>query len=158
MVYHTLEPFYNKESEILILGSLPSVKSREVGFYYAHPQNRFWKVLGAVYHEEELTDIASKKKFLEKHKIALYDVCASCDILGSSDASIKNVKVNNIESILKCTNIKKIFVNGKTAYNLYNKYIKNEINKDAIYLPSTSSANASYLLDDLINAYQVLIK
>lgn len=158
MVYHTIEPFYNEDSEILILGSMPSVKSRELGFYYAHPQNRFWKVLASIYHEEELTDIEMKKDFLKRHKIALYDVCASCDIKGSSDASIKNVKVNDIFNILKKANIKQIFVTGKTAYQIYNQYMKEVVCMDAIYLPSTSPLNASYHLTDLISAYQVLTK
>jgi len=153
MEKHTLEPFYNKDSEILILGSFPSVKSREKGFYYAHPKNRFWQVLRIIYNEE-LIDIDSKKKFLIKYKIALYDVCASCDIEKSKDASIKNVIPNNIESILKETNINKIYVNGKTAYNLYNKLLRNKINVEAIYLPSTSPANAKFKLEDLIKEYE----
>lgn len=158
MVYHTIEPYYNEDSEILILGSMPSVKSRELGFYYAHPQNRFWKVLASIYHEEELTDIEMKKDFLKRHKIALYDVCASCDIKGSSDSSIKNVQINDIGTILNKTQIKQIFVNGKTAYHLYNLYLKDILHKEAICLPSTSPANARFGFHDLINAYQVLTK
>lgn len=158
MVYHTIEPYYNEDSEILILGSMPSVKSRELGFYYAHPQNRFWKVLASIYHEEELTDIEMKKDFLKRHKIALYDVCAFCDIKGSSDASIKNVEINDIGTILNKTQIKQIFVNGKTAYHLYNLYLKDILHKEAICLPSTSPANARFCFHDLINAYQVLTK
>lgn len=154
MEYHTIKPFYNKDSKILILGSFPSVKSREEGFYYAHPRNRFWRVLSSVFEEE----IKDKKEFLKKHNIALFDVCASCEIKGSSDASIKNITVNDIESILLNTNISQIFVNGKTAYHLYNTYIKDVIHREAIYLPSTSAANARFRFDDLVNAYQVLTK
>ena len=155
MELHTIEPYYNKDSKILILGSFPSVKSRELGFYYAHPQNRFWKVLSNVYNEE-ITDLESKKEFLKRNKIALFDVCASCEIVGSSDSSIKNVQANDIDLILKNTNIKKIFVNGKTAYNLYNELIKNKINKEAIYLPSTSAANATFSLNELTKAYSII--
>ena len=158
MEKHTIEPFYSGDSEILILGSFPSVKSREVGFYYAHSQNRFWQVLGLVFGAKVEDNINSKKEFLRRNKIALYDVCKKCDIEGSKDSSIKNVIPNNIGSILKKTKIKEIYVNGKTAYNLYNKLIKDSINKEAIYLPSTSPANATYSLDDLIEAYSVLKK
>jgi len=158
MEKHTIEPFYNKDSKILILGSFPSVKSRKMGFYYAHPQNRFWKVLVAVYHEPILKDEKSKKAFLVKHHIALFDVCASCEIKGSSDASITKVVPNDLSIIFQSANIQQIFVNGNTAYRLYNKLIKDTIQRDAILLPSTSPANASWHLEDLINAYQVLSK
>lgn len=157
MEIHTIKPYFNKDSEILILGSFPSVKSRELGFYYAHPQNRFWKVLSYIF-KEEISDIASKKAFLKRNRIALFDVCASCVIKGSSDASIKNVQANDLEFILNNTNIKKIYVNGKTAYNLYNKLIKNKIKKEAIYLPSTSPANARFSFDDLVEAYKIIHK
>ena len=123
MEYHTIKPFYNKDSKILILGSFPSVKSREEGFYYAHPQNRFWRILSSVFEEE----IVDKKEFLKKHKIALFDVCASCEIKGSSDASIKEVVPNDIEEILKESGIKQIILNGKTASKLYQKYMKDII-------------------------------
>lgn len=156
MEKHTIAPYYNKFSEILILGSFPSVQSREFGFYYAHKQNRFWKVLSILYHEEIKRDIESKKKFLDKYKIALFDVCYSCDIKSSSDASIKNVVPNNLEPILKTANIKYIYVNGKTAFHLYNKLLKDKIGVEAIYLPSTSSANATYSLEDLVKEYKIL--
>jgi len=122
MENHTIDAYYNNDSEILILGSFPSVKSRELGFYYAHPQNRFWKVLSLVFEDNIENDIACKKEFLKKNKIALFDVIKSCEITGSSDASIKNIIPNDIAEILAKTNIKNIYVNGKTAYNLYNKY------------------------------------
>ena len=156
MELHTITPYYNKDSEILILGSFPSIKSRQFGFYYAHPQNRFWKVLSVIFNEEIEVDIDSKKDFLKRNKIALFDVCASCEINGSQDSSIKNVHANNLTIILKESNIKHIYVNGKTAYNLYNKLIKGEININAIYLPSTSPANAKFKLNDLVNAYKIL--
>lgn len=151
MEYHTIKPFYNKDSKVLILGSFPSVKSREEGFYYAHPQNRFWRVLSSVFEEE----IVDKKEFLKKHKIALFDVCASCEIKGSSDASIKEVVPNDIEEILKESGIKQIILNGKTASKLYQKYMK-DIKVPSITLPSTSPANASFSLEKLIKEYKIL--
>ena len=151
MEKHTIAPFYHKDSEILILGSFPSVASRKEGFYYAHPYNRFWKVLASIY-KEEITD---KKKFLRKHHIALFDVCASCEIKGSSDASIKEVVPNNLTNILNTTKIKKIFLNGNTASKLYKKYMK-DISIEAITLPSTSPANAKFSLEMLIQAYQII--
>lgn len=151
---HTFKPYYNKDSLVLILGSFPSVKSRELGFYYAHPQNRFWKILSKIYNEKIDDSIESKKDFLKKYKIALYDVCYSCDIKGSSDNTITNVVPADIGSILSNSKIQKIYVNGRVAYNLYNKLIKDKINKEAIYLPSTSPLNARYSLEDLCKIYE----
>ncbi len=156
MEKHTIEAYYNSDSEILILGSFPSVKSRELGFYYAHPQNRFWRVLSKVFKEDIENNIESKKEFLKRNKIALFDVIASCKIMGSSDSSIKNVRPNDIGKLLKNSKIEKIYVNGKTAFNLYNKYIKDKIGIEAIYLPSTSPANATYSLEKLVSYYKIL--
>ena len=116
-VYHTFPAFYKNDSEVLILGSMPSLKSREEGFYYMHPQNRFWCVLECLYNEKIGSSIEAKKEFLEKHKIALWDTIESCDITGSSDSSIKNVKVNNINEIIKDSKIKSIFCTGKKSYD-----------------------------------------
>lgn len=151
MEKHTISPFYNKDSEILILGSFPSVVSRKEGFYYAHPQNRFWKVLSSIFNEE----IIDKKTFLDKHHIALFDVCASCEIKGSSDASIKKVIPNNLTAILNTAKIKKIFLNGSTASKLYKKYMA-DIPIEAITLLSTSPANAKFSLEMLINHYKII--
>jgi len=156
MEIHSIKPYYNKDSKILILGSFPSIKSREAHFYYAHPQNRFWQVLGIVFKENIADDIKNKKAFLKKHLIALYDVCKSCEINGSSDASLKIIEANDLTEILNNSAITQIYVNGFTAYKLYNKFIKPQINKEAVYLPSTSSANAKYQLEDLVNVYRVL--
>ena len=142
-VYHELEPFYKETSEILILGSIPSPKSREIGFYYAHPQNRFWKVLAKLYNEKLPISLNDKKLFLEKHKIALWDVLSSC---------------NNINKLIKNTNIKKVFTTGRTAYNLYNKNVKSKTKIEGIYLPSTSPANCKLSLEDLTKEYEVLLK
>ncbi len=150
---HTIPPFYNPDSKVLILGSFPSVKSREEGFYYAHPQNRFWKVLANIFNEE----ITDKKAFLKKHQIALFDVCASCEIKGSSDASIKKVIPNDIKKLIEESEIKVILLNGKTATNLFKKMIK-DIKIPTISLPSTSPANATYSLDKLIKEYEIIKK
>ena len=112
IVYHTLEPFYNKKSKILILGTMPSSKSREYGFYYMHPQNRFWKVLSEILGENFPTTIQDKKVLLNKYGIALWDVLSSCDIIGSSDSSIKNPKPNDIKRLIYKTNINAVFVNS----------------------------------------------
>ncbi len=153
-VYHELEPYYNADSTVLILGSMPSVKSRELKFYYMHPQNRFWKILAKVYDEDLPNTIDDKKDFLKRHKIALWDVIASCYITASSDSSISNVKVNNINKLLKETNVKKIFTLGKKAYNLYNKYLLNKTKKEALYLPSSSPLYCPKGIDEkLYNEY-----
>lgn len=149
-INHPIDPFYNKNSKILILGSFPSVKSREQMFFYGHPQNRFWKVISKIFNEELPTTISEKKKLLDKNNIAIWDVIFSCEIIGSSDTSIKNVIPNDISIILKNSNIEKIFVNGKTAEKFYNLYLKEILKRDAICLPSTSPANAKWSIDKLI--------
>ena len=158
MEKHTLEPFYNNDSKILILGSFPSIKSREIGFYYSHPQNRFWKVLAYIFNEEIPNSIEDKKELLKRNKIALFDVCATCDIKASSDASIKNVVPNNLDKIFNNSKIKVIAFDGKTAYNLYQKYFKDKYATELISLPSTSPANATWDMQMLINEYRVLNK
>ena len=152
-VYHEFDVFYKKDSKVLILGSIPSRKSREDGFYYAHPQNRFWKVLARVYNEDIPQTIVEKKKFLEKHKIALWDVCESCEIHASSDSSIRDVKVNDLSRVLDNSKVEVIFTTGKKAYDLYNKYSKEKTGMDAVCLSSTSSANARMSIEDLVCEY-----
>ena len=154
---HELEPVFDEKSEILILGSFPSVKSRETGFYYGHPQNRFWRVLEQLYDSALLTTVEEKKQFLKEHHIALWDVIEQCDIIGSSDSSIKNVIPTAIDQILQETQIKKIYVNGKTAERLYRKYTEKITKISAIVLPSTSPANASCSLDCLVDAWRILL-
>lgn len=155
-INNPFEPFYNYESEILILGTMPSVKSRECGFYYMHPQNRFWKILSIIYNEEIGNSIESKKSFLLKHKIALWDVLASCEIKGSDDSSIKKVQVNDIKSLLDKTNIIKIFTTGKKANDLYQKYVEpiTKIKTTCLYSPSP--ANCKYTLKEIVENYQVI--
>ncbi len=153
-VIHTLLPIYNKESKVLLLGSLPSVKSREENFYYAHPQNRFWKVLANVLKVKVPVTKEEKTNLLLTHHIAIWDVIHSCYICGSSDASISNVKVNNIKKIIQNSNIQAVFTTGTTAKKYYDKYCYEQTKIPAINLPSTSPANAAYSLEKLISAYQ----
>ena len=138
---HTIAPVYDENSRILILGSFPSVKSREAAFFYGHPQNRFWRVLAAVLGEETPQTAAEKKSLLLRHGVALWDVIASCDIAGSSDASIPNVAPNDLSRILDAAPVRRIFCNGGTAYRFYRRYDEAAWGK-AEALPSTSPANA----------------
>ena len=150
MIVHPIEPVFDKDSEILILGGFPSVKSRESGFFYGHPQNRFWRVISAVYNERCPITIDEKRSFLLRNHVAIWDVIASCDITGSADSSIKNVCANNLSVILDKADIRAIFVNGRTAEKMYVRYIEPETNRAAICLPSTSPANAAWSLEKLI--------
>ena len=156
MVIHPIDPVFNSESKVLILGSFPSVKSREAGFFYGHPQNRFWKVVSAVFNENTPNTVDEKRAFLLNSGIAVWDVIASCDIIGSSDSSIKNVVPNDLMVILNNADIMQIFVNGKTAEKYYNKYILPLIGREAVCLPSTSPANAAWKLDKLIEAWEII--
>lgn len=154
---HTISPVYNEHSRILILGSFPSVKSREAGFFYGHPQNRFWKVLANVFQAEVPGTIEEKKAFLLEHRIAVWDVIGQCEITGSSDRSIRNVVPNPISKILETTKIEQIFVNGKKAEQLYQRYIYPQTKRNAICLPSTSPANASWNLEKLTEAWKIVL-
>lgn len=153
---HTIPPFYKEDSRILILGSFPSVKSREQKFFYGHPQNRFWSVLAAVLEREIPQSIPDKKALLEASRAAVWDVIASCEITGSSDSSIRNAVPNDISVILNNCPIENIYVNGRTAEKLYNKYILQAVKRPAVCLPSTSPANAAWTLPKLIEAWSVI--
>ena len=155
-VTHTFEPVFNKDSRILILGSFPSVMSRENNFYYGHPQNRFWKVLAEIFESEVPKTIEEKKAFLLEHHIALWDVIESCTIIGSSDSSIKDVVINDFSMLLENSKIEKIFVNGGKAYELYHKYAEKKIGMSVIKLPSTSPANAAWNLERLCGAWKII--
>lgn len=157
-VKHTFEPVYDGNSKILILGSLPSVKSREQGFYYGHPQNRFWKVLARLLEWEEPQSIEEKKEMLLKNQIAIWDVLESCDIQGSSDSSIKNPVAADIPGLLEKTKIEKIYVNGTTAGKYYKKYIFPLTGIEAVVLQSTSPLNCRYNLDRLADNWNVILK
>ena len=153
-VFHELSPIYDKYSKVLILGSMPSVKSREMGFYYAHKTNRFWGILEKLFNVS-LNTIEEKKKFLLDNHIALWDVFAFCEIDASSDASIKNYQLNDIDMILKHVHIKAIFCTGKKSYDTLVKNFKTNI--PIIYLPSPSSANAAFSLETLVAKYRVIL-
>lgn len=153
--YHNIQPIYNSQSKILILGSFPSVKSREAAFFYHHPQNRFWKILEQLFCVS-LKSIDEKKEFLLLHHIALWDVIESCEIIGSSDSSIQNVVVNDISGLLQHTPIDVIFTNGKKAHQLYQKYCLPLTGKEDICLPSTSPANAMYSLEKPVDIWKII--
>lgn len=153
-VTHTLEPIYDKDARVLILGTFPSVKSREGKFYYHHPQNRFWKVISILTASEEPDTVPEKKELLLKNQIAVWDVIKSCDIEGSSDSSIKNVVPNDIKQIVDKSQIRAIFANGNKAFTLYNKYCLKSTGCKIIKLPSTSPANASYSLERLVESWR----
>ena len=154
---HPIPPFYGADSKILILGSFPSVKSRESGFFYGHPQNRFWKTLACVFGAETPGTVVEKKAFLAANGIALWDVVRSCRIEGSADAKIRDVVPNDISQILREADIKQIFTNGKTAYSLYCRYILPHTGRNAVCLPSTSPANAAFGLDRLCAAWKDIV-
>ncbi len=153
---HTIPPVFDSHSKILILGSFPSVKSRESQFFYGHPQNRFWGVLAAVPGQPLPSDIAEKKEFLLRNHIALWDVIESCEITGSSDSSIRNAVPNNLNRILCAAPVCQIFTNGRTAGRLYDKYCLNDTGRPALCLPSTSPANAAWSLDRLVTAWNAV--
>ncbi|MCX4339410.1 MAG: DNA-deoxyinosine glycosylase [Lachnospiraceae bacterium] len=156
MLAHTIDPVYDKDSEILILGSFPSVKSREQQFFYGHKQNRFWKVMAQVLDCETPESIAQKREMLLSHHIAVWDVIASCEITGSSDASIRDVTPNDLSRILNAADIRAIYTNGGKAYQLYQKYLFQTTGREAYLLPSTSPANAGYSLERLVEAWRVI--
>lgn len=155
-VQQMLEPIYNENSKILILGTFPSVKSRETEFYYGNPQNRFWKVIANITGCNKYDTVDEKKKMLIDNNIALWDTIESCDIEGSSDSSITNVVPADLSIILNNSLVNRIYVNGDKAFKLYNKYLLKTTGIEAVKLPSTSPANARFTLDKLIHAWQVI--
>ena len=156
MITHPIPPFFCKDSEVLILGSFPSVKSREVQFFYGHPQNRFWRVTASIFECAVPDTTDEKMQFLKNNKIALWDVISSCEITGSADSTIKNVKPNDLSVIMNNAPIEKIFVNGKTAWKYFKKFSKSELLEKAVALPSTSPANASFSVERLIDEWKVI--
>ena len=152
-IIHPLKPIFNKDSKVLILGSLPSRKSRENKMYYSHPKNRFWSVLSAIFNEEEPIANEEREKFVLKHNIALWDVLHSCKIKGSSDSSITEPVINDFNIIFNKCEIRAVFTTGKTATKLYKKLT----NKESIYLPSTSPANCVISFDDLVKEYKKIL-
>lgn len=156
MLTHPIEPVFDAHSRVLILGSFPSVKSREAMFFYGHPQNRFWKVTAAVFGQPVPQTVEEKKVFLLSCGIALWDVIAACDVQGSADSSIKNVVPNDLGRILDHAPVERIFVNGKTAQKYYDRYLRETLHQEAVCLPSTSPANAAWTVERLVQAWQVI--
>ncbi len=155
-VRHEFDPVYDENSRILILGSFPSVKSREQQFYYGHPQNRFWKVTAAVAGAPVPQNIGEKRQMLLKYGIALWDVIAECEIIGSSDSSIRNVKPTRLELILEHAEIQQIYANGNTAKKLYERFQRAGCGREIVGLPSTSPANAAFSLERLLESWRVI--
>ena len=155
IITHPFPPVYDGASRVLILGSFPSVKSREQRFFYGHTQNRFWKVLAAIFDCPVPQTIEEKKQMLLANGVALWDVIASCEIVGSSDASIRSAVPNDLTPIFAAADIRAVYCNGATAYNLYQKYILPVTGREAIKLPSTSPANAAWTVEKLIEAWSV---
>ena len=158
MIQHPFPPLYSPESNTLILGSFPSVKSREARFFYGHPQNRFWKVIAALYGEPVPQSIEEKKILILSHHLALWDSIASCEITGSSDASIRNAEPTDLSAILANSNVTRIFCNGAQSHKIYCKYQLPRLGIEAVKLPSTSPANAACSLEKLIEAWQIIKK
>lgn len=156
-VIHDIPPLYDSESRVLLLGSIPSPKSREVGFFYGHPQNRFWRVLSAVLGEELPVTIADKRAMCLAHHIALWDTIARCNIVGASDTSIKNAIPNDIQWLLHQTKIERIYATGAKSAALYRKLVEPQTHMPIIQLPSTSPANAAWSLERLIEAYASIL-
>ena len=155
-IVHPFGPLFNEHSRILILGSFPSVKSREQQFFYGHPQNRFWKVIAALFGQEVPRTIPEKKELILSHHLALWDSIASCVITGSSDASIREVKPNDLRIILDHAPVERIFCNGRKSHEMYEKYIMPDLGRAAECLPSTSPANAQWSLEKLVAAWSVI--
>ncbi len=156
---HIIQPFdsvYDENSEVIILGTLPSVKSRETNFYYGHKQNRFWRVIAGIFDEEVPETVEQKKILLLKHHIAIWDVIESCDIIGSSDSSIKNPIPADVKSLIEKTKIKAVYANGALAKKLYDRYIYKETGIEAIKLSSTSPANARCNLENLMKEWKII--
>ena len=155
-VVHPIAPVWDAQSRVLILGSFPSVRSREAMFFYGHPQNRFWKVLSAVLGCECPGTVAEKRAMLLRHHVALWDVIASCEITGSSDSSIKNAVPTDLSPILAGADIRAVFCNGRTAYTLYGRFQAKTTSRAAVCLPSTSPANAAWSFDRLTDAWRAV--
>ena len=159
---HPFKPIFDKNSKILILGSFPSVISRKFGFYYANPQNRFWRVLAGILNANVPESTDEKIKFLLSHHIAIYDAAISCEIEGSSDAKMSKIVPVNLKPIFKEANITQVYANGGKAYEICKKYLNDEIlkvtGKEPVKLPSTSPANAKFSLEKLANEWSMIVR
>ncbi len=157
-ILHPFPPLFDENSRTLILGSFPSVKSREQCFFYGHPQNRFWRLTAMLFDEEVPQSIEEKKRLILRHNLALWDVVHSCTITGSSDSSIKNVVANDLSPILNGSEVDRIFANGTLAHKLYMKHIFPQTGIEAVKLPSTSPANAAFSLDKLLEYWKIITR
>ena len=155
-ITHPFEPLFNAEARVLILGSLPSVKSREQNFFYGHPQNRFWKLMAVLFDEPSPQTIEDKRLLILNHNIALWDSIYSCDIIGSSDSSIKNAVPTDLGRIIDNSSVRRVFCNGKASGKYYEKYHEERLGIKAAVLPSTSPANAAWSFDELVTAWKVI--
>jgi len=156
-ITHPIPPLYDGNSRILILGSFPSAASRKAQFFYGHPQNRFWRVLAALYETPVPEGTEEKRTFLLNRGIALWDVIASCEIRGSADSSVRDALPNDLSPILMRSRVERIFTNGRLSGNLYARYQEKETGIKAVYLPSTSPANAAFGMEKLIDAWKVIL-
>ncbi len=157
LVSHTFAPVFNSRSRLLILGTMPSVKSREMGFYYGHPRNRFWQVLAALADTQPPVTVTEKKAFLLSHGVAIWDVLHSCEIHASSDASIRQEVPNDMREILSVVPIARIYCNGAATYRMYEKHCLTNTGIEAVQLPSTSPANAAFSLERLVALWEASI-
>ena len=157
-IIHPIPPLYDADSEILILGSFPSIRSREARFFYGHPQNRFWPLLAALFGEEPPSTIEEKKALAHSHHIALWDSIRSCTIVGSSDSSIRDVVPNDLSQILDNSRVERIFCNGTLSHKMYMKYIYPSVGIKAVRLPSTSPANAAFGMERLKEEWRVILQ
>lgn len=155
-IVHPFPPLFDEKSKTLILGSFPSVKSREAMFFYGHPQNRFWRLTARLFGEAEPVDIEEKKRLMLSHHVALWDTIRSCTITGSSDNSIRDVVPNDLSIILENSRVDRIFCNGATSYKLYQKYVFPQTGIKAVQLPSTSPANAAWTMERLMEAWKII--
>lgn len=156
-VHHEIPPVFDENSTVLILGTIPSPKSREAGFYYSHPQNRFWRIMSELFKTSVPKSNDEKRLLMLNNRIALWDVLSSCSIIGAADESIENPVPNDIQAILSVCKINAVFTTGKTATTLYNKYCLEKTSKPTIYLPSTSPANRRFSTDALVEAYKIIL-
>ena len=156
-VVHTIPPLFAPDSRVLMLGSIPSPKSREVGFFYGHPQNRYWRVLAAILGEDAPQSIAEKRAMCLRHGIAMWDVLASCEIVGAGDSTIRNPMPNDLAGLVAKTQVRAVFATGQKAAALYRKYCERQTSLPVTALPSTSPANAAWTFERLCEAYRVIL-
>lgn len=157
-VFHPFEPIFDERSRVLILGTIPSPRSRENRFYYGHPQNRFWQILPDIFEEPQLRSIPDKTAFLLRHHIALWDVLSACEIIGAEDSKIRNPQPNDLDRIFSVCSIKAVFLNGQKAYSLYKRFFSNKYDISWYGLPSTSPANCrNWDREKLTDAYRIIL-